>query len=161
LQREYYLREQLKAIQKELGEGSEQEREVEEYRTKIETAGMPEEAKREAVRELDRLRALPAAAAEYSVIKNYLDWLVGLPSTTFTEANRSIKRASEILDEDHYDIKEVKDRILEFLAVRKLYQERQRKDEAGETTEEADTTPDPESGSYRGAILCFVGPPGV
>ena len=175
LQREYYLREQLKAIQRELGEGSEQEREVEEYRAKIESVGLSEEAKREAMRELDRLRALPAAAAEYSVIKNYLDWLVGLPWNTFTQDNLDIKRAREILDEDHYDIKEVKDRILEFLAVRKLYEERvtqarqateaERAAEVAEgpTAEEpaGGDTANPDSPAYRGAILCFVGPPGV
>ncbi|MCW5851123.1 MAG: endopeptidase La [Anaerolineae bacterium] len=175
LQREYYLREQLKAIQRELGEGSEQEREVEEYRAKIESVGLSEEAKREAMRELDRLRALPAAAAEYSVIKNYLDWLVGLPWNTFTQDNLDIKRAREILDEDHYDIKEVKDRILEFLAVRKLYEERvtqaRQETEAEQATDAAEgptaeepgegDTADPDSTAYRGAILCFVGPPGV
>lgn len=160
LQREYYLREQLKAIQKELGEGSEQEREIEEYRSKIETAGLTEEAKREAMRELDRLRALPAAAAEYSVIKNYLDWIVNLPWQVFTEDSLDIKRAREILDEDHYDIKEVKDRILEFLAVRKLYEDRNKP--TTDATDEAEAASEPtESTSYRGAILCFVGPPGV
>ncbi|MFN8497705.1 MAG: endopeptidase La [Anaerolineae bacterium] len=173
LQREYYLREQLKAIQKELGEGSEQEREVEEYRQKIETAGMPEEALREAQRELDRLRALPAAAAEYSVIKNYLDWLVNLPWIKMTADRLDIPRAREILDEDHYDIKEVKERILEFLAVRKLQLDRAKASgeetppieaaaEAGEDDEESGATAGPGAPQQgTGAILCFVGPPGV
>jgi ATP-dependent Lon protease len=146
-QREYILREQLKQIQKELGEGNEQEREVKEYEDKIAKAKMPEEAEKEARRELDRLKAMPAAAAEYSVIKTYLDWLVDLPWSVETPDNLDIPRARQILDEDHYDLKEIKERILEYLAVRKLRHER-----AGDS-EEART--------YRGSILCFVGPPGV
>ena len=146
-QREYILREQLKQIQKELGEGNEQEQEVKEYQDKIAKAKMPEEAEKEARRELDRLKAMPPAAAEYSVIKTYLDWLVDLPWSIETPDNLDIPRARQILEEDHYDLKEIKERILEYLAVRKLRHER-----AGDS-EEAKT--------YRGSILCFVGPPGV
>jgi ATP-dependent Lon protease len=146
-QREYILREQLRQIQKELGEGNEQEREVAEYEKKIADAHMPEEAEKEARRELDRMKAMPPAAAEYSVIKTYLDWLVELPWSITTPDNLDIPRARQILDEDHYDLKEIKERILEYLAVRKLRSER------GGESEEAKT--------YRGSILCFVGPPGV
>ncbi|MCL5256903.1 MAG: endopeptidase La [Chloroflexi bacterium] len=146
-QREYFLREQLKAIQRELGEGDEQATEINEYRQKIEDAHMPEEAEVEAKRELDRLAKMPTQAAEYSVIKTYLDWITSLPWNTSTGQEIDIKRAQEILDEDHYDLEEVKARILEYLAVRKLRQDR------GED-EEADT-------AMREPILCFVGPPGV
>src|SRR5690242_5528475 len=121
-QREYLLREQLKAIQKELGESNEQEAEVEELRAKIEAANMPEEAEKEARRELERL---PAAAAEYGVIKTYLDWLVSMPWSVYTEKEIDIPRTQEILDEDHYDLEKIKERILEYLAVRKLKQQRQ------------------------------------
>lgn len=171
VQREYFLREQLKAIQKELGEGSEQEREYEEYKEKIEASGMSQEARREADRELERLRTLPAAAAEYSVIKNYLDWLVTLPWAEATPDNLDIQRAREILDEDHYDIQKVKDRILEFLAVRKLHEERHRQaaPEAseGNASDGASAASgqregvEPYAAGYHGAILLFVGPPGV
>ncbi len=122
-QREYYLREQLKAIQKELGESSETETEVTELRTKIDESGMPEEAAREARRELDRLGKLPPAAAEYGVIKTYLDWLTTLPWTKSTEGEIDIPKARHVLDEDHYDLERIKDRILEYLAVRKLKRE--------------------------------------
>ncbi|HEX5503911.1 MAG TPA: endopeptidase La [Thermomicrobiales bacterium] len=145
-QREYFLREQLKAIQKELGETSEQEAEANEYRQKIEESGMPEEARKEAERELDRLTKLPPAAAEYGVIKTYLDWLTSLPWNVSTEGEIDIEKTRRILDEDHYDLARAKDRILEYLAVRKLKVER---GEAGEV--EASHEP----------ILCFVGPPGV
>jgi ATP-dependent Lon protease len=145
-QREYFLRQQLKAIQQELGEEDEQAKEVNELREKIETAGMSEEAKKEALRELDRLSSMPAAAAEYSVIKTYLDWLISLPWQATTEDNLDINRAREILDEDHYDLEEIKERILEYLAVRKLRLER----EEGEGLKES-----------KGAILNFVGPPGT
>ena len=145
-QREYYLREQLKAIQRELGETDGQEAEVEELREKIDASGMPEEAEREARRELDRLSKLPPAAAEYGVIKTYLDWLTSLPWNVSTEDTIDVKKAREILDRDHYDMEKPKDRILEYLAVRRLRQERV---EAGEEIE------------GREPILCFVGPPGV
>jgi ATP-dependent Lon protease len=147
-QREYILREQMKQIQKELGEGSEQEAEITAYDKKISEAGMPEEAEKEARRELDRMKTMPPAAAEYHVIKTYLDWLVDLPWSKLTEDNLDIPNARKILDEDHYDLKDIKDRILEYLAVRKLRAERGSED-------------DPESRTYRGSILTLVGPPGV
>ncbi len=148
-QREYILREQLKQIQKELGEGSEQEAEITSYDKKISESGMPEEAEKEARRELDRMKTMPPAAAEYHVIKTYLDWLVDLPWNKLTEDNLDIPNARKILDEDHYDLKDIKDRILEYLAVRKLRAERG----SGENDEESRT--------YRGSILTLVGPPGV
>jgi len=155
MQREYFLREQLKAIQRELGEGDEQAVEIEEFRQKIEKANMPEEAEREARRELDRLARLPTAAAEYGVIRTYLDWMVSLPWDIRTEDNLDIAHARAVLDEDHYGLEDVKERILEYLAVRKLRQER-----AAEIQERRPT----DSLIRRereGAILCFVGPPGV
>ena len=124
VQREYFLREQMKAIQKELGDEDEHAVEVRELREKIESAGMPEEAHKEALRELDRLAKLPPAAAEYSVIRSYLAWLTELPWQVGTTDNLDIARARQVLDEDHYDLKRIKERILEFLAVRKLRQER-------------------------------------
>jgi ATP-dependent Lon protease len=136
-QREYFLRQQLKAIQEELGEGDEQQAEINELRERIEQAGLPEEAQKAAERELSRLEKLPPVAAEYGVIRTYLEWLVDLPWSKETEDNLDIAHAREVLDEDHYDLEEVKDRILEYLAVRKL---------------------NPNS---PGPILCFVGPPGV
>jgi ATP-dependent Lon protease len=136
-QREYFLRQQLKAIQEELGEEDEQQAEINELRERIEQAGLPEEAQKSADRELSRLEKLPPVAAEYGVIRTYLEWLVDLPWSKATEDNLDIRHAREVLDEDHYDLEEVKDRILEYLAVRKL---------------------NPES---PGPILCFVGPPGV
>ena len=136
-QREYYLREQLKAIQQELGEGDEQQAEVNELRERIEQANLPEHARKQADRELGRLERLPPAAAEYGVIRTYLEWLVELPWSVTTEDNLEIAHAREVLDADHYDLERVKDRILEYLAVRKL---------------------NPKS---PGPILCFVGPPGV
>jgi ATP-dependent Lon protease len=149
-QREYYLREQLKAIRKELGEESETEAEVNELRAKIDESGMSEEAAKEARRELDRLTKLPPAAAEYGVIKTYLDWLTSLPWTKSTEGEIDIPKARRILDEDHYDLQKIKERILEYLAVRKLKQEA-----AAEAGEDAQMAPN------REPILCFVGPPGV
>jgi len=157
VQREYFLREQLKAIKKELGEEDEQSLEVEEYRRKIAEAGMPEEVEKEARRELDRLAKMPTAAAEYSVIKTYLDWLTDLPWNVATEDNLDITRARQILDEDHYDLGEIKERILEYLAVRKMRLERQPEREA-----EAEQEPRDYIRKERlGAILCFVGPPGT
>ncbi|MBS1252173.1 MAG: Lon protease 2 [Anaerolineales bacterium] len=150
-QREYFLREQLKAIQRELDEGDGQQTEVEEYRQKIEAAEMPEEAEKEALRELDRFEKMPPQAAEYSVIKTYLDWLADLPWNELTEDNLNMDHARQVLDEDHYDLEEVKERVLEFLAVRKLREER------GFDFEDVPATV--EEGT--GAILCFVGPPGV
>jgi ATP-dependent Lon protease len=154
-QREYFLREQLKAIRKELGEEDEQSLEVEEYRRKIAEAGMPEEVEKEAKRELDRLAKMPTAAAEYSVIKTYLDWLTDLPWNVATEDNLDIARARQILDEDHYDLEEIKERILEYLAVRKMRLERQPE------REEEKEPKDYIRKERLGAILCFVGPPGT
>ena len=153
-QREYYLREQLKAIQRELDEGDEQTLEIDEFRKKIAEAKMPEEAEKEAKRELDRLSKLPIMAAEYGVIRTYLDWLVNLPWSTRSEDNLDIANARAVLDEDHYGLKDIKERILEYLAVRKLRSERAEEFEAEETTDyiRRDRT---------GAIICFVGPPGV
>jgi ATP-dependent Lon protease len=157
VQREYFLREQLKAIKKELGEEDEQSLEVEEYRRKIAEAGMPEEVEKEAKRELDRLAKMPTAAAEYSVIKTYLDWLTDLPWNVATEDNLDIARARQILDEDHYDLEEIKERILEYLAVRKMRLERQPEREAEAEEEPRDYI----RKERQGAILCFVGPPGT
>lgn len=151
-QRDYYLRQQLEAIRKELGEGDEQEAEAEEYRRKIAEANLPPEAEKEALRELKRLERMPPQAAEHSVIKTYLDWLVELPWNNLSEDNLDIAHARQVLDEDHYDLQKVKDRILEFLAVRKLVQERGIEEAEGNEGEVQEAM---------GAILCFVGPPGV
>ncbi len=156
MQREYFLREQLKAIQRELGEGDEQQMEIEELRTKIAEAGMPEEAEKEALRELSRLEKLPPAAAEYGVIRTYLDWLTSLPWSVTTEDTLDIAHARQVLDEDHYDLEKIKERILEYLAVRKLRLER-----AGERGEEELHPQDLIRREREGVILCFVGPPGV
>ncbi|MCD6087589.1 MAG: endopeptidase La [Candidatus Hydrothermae bacterium] len=136
-QREYILREQLKAIQRELGIKDEREAEISELREKIEAAGMPEEVKKVALKELDRFSKIPPGSPEYTVSRTYLEWLVELPWSVETEDNLDLRRAENILKEDHYDLEKVRDRILEFLAVRKL---------------KKDT---------KGPILCFVGPPGV
>ncbi len=135
-QREYYLREQMKAIQKELGEADEQQ-EIEELRKKIEAAGMTEEAKKEAMRELSRLAKMSPAAADYHVTRTYLDWLVVLPWSKVSEFKVDLRKAKEILDADHYDLEKVKERILDYLAVLQLKPQ------------------------LKGPILCFVGPPGV
>ena len=152
-QREYFLREQKKAIQRELGETDEQ-MEVDELRQKVEELDMPEEAENEARRELERLSRVPTASPEYSVVRTYLDWMTSLPWNVQTEDNLDITHAREVLDQDHYDLEDIKERILEFLAVRKLRLER--KDELEEL----------ETGDYirqerEGVILCFVGPPGT
>jgi len=136
-QREYFLREQMKAIQRELGEEDETQAEVNELREQIEAAQLPDDVRRAAERELSRLERLPPAAAEYGVIRTYLEWIVSLPWSKWTEDNLDMAHARRVLNRDHYDIEKVKDRILEHLAVRKL-------------------KPD-----ARGSILCFVGPPGV
>jgi len=136
-QRDYYLREQLKAIQKELGEQDESQKDIEELRQKIEAAGMPEETKKEAMKELNRLSRMSPMAADYSLTRNYIEWLAALPWSKSSGGEVDIAKAKEILDEDHYDLKKVKDRILDYLAVRRL-------------------KPD-----MKGPILCFVGPPGV
>lgn len=154
VQREYFLREQLKAIQRELGEGDEQTVEAEEFRQKIQVAEMPEEAEKMARRELDRLSRLPSAAAEYGVIRTYLDWLVSLPWSISTQDDLDISRARKVLDKDHYGLKDVKERILEFLAVRKLKEERKAELEAEQNVDAIRRV-------REGVILCFVGPPGV
>jgi len=136
-QREYFLREQMKAIQKELGEGDDQTKDVEELAEKIEAAGMPEAVKKEALRELDRLSKMPAAAAEYTVSRTYVDWLVALPWSKRTDEVIDLPKTKSVLDADHSGLEKAKDRILEYLAVRKLNPE------------------------VKGPILCFVGPPGV
>ncbi len=153
VQREYFLREQMKAIQRELGEKDEQSEEAEDFRKKIEDAKMPEEALKQAKRELDRLSRLPTAAAEYGVIRTYLDWLVTLPWSKSTLDNLEIAHAREILNKDHYGLEDVKDRILEFLAIRKLRLDR--KDDVKEESKDAIRK------EREGVILCFVGPPGV
>ncbi|MHB8819080.1 MAG: endopeptidase La, partial [Bellilinea sp.] len=153
VQREYFLREQLKAIQRELGEVDEQAADVEEFRKKIESVAMPEEASKIANRELERLSHLPTAAAEYGVIRTYLDWLVSIPWSTTTQDDLTISHAREVLDKDHYGLQDIKERILEYLAIRKLRQERR---------EEFTTASDDKIRREReGVILCFVGPPGV
>ncbi|MEZ4530991.1 MAG: endopeptidase La [Thermomicrobiales bacterium] len=159
-QREYYLREQLKAIRRELGEESETEAEITELRQKVEEAGMPEEAEREARRELDRLSKLPPAAAEYGVIKTYLDWLTALPWNKSTEGEIDIQKTREILDEDHYDLEKVKERILEYLAVRKLKQDQLAALRA-EHADDEEPLDDAHLTLNREPIICFVGPPGV
>jgi ATP-dependent Lon protease len=136
-QRDYYLREQLKAIQKELGEMDEGQKDIEELRAKIEAAGMPEETKKEALKELNRLSRMSPMAADYSLTRNYIEWLAVLPWAKSSGGEVDILKAKQILDEDHYDLKKVKDRILDYLSVRRL-------------------KPD-----MKGPILCFVGPPGV
>ncbi len=136
-QRDYYLREQMKAIQKELGEADEGQREIEELRQKIEAAGMPEDVKKEANKELTRLSRMSPMAADYSLTRNYIEWLAVLPWSKSSGSKIDINKAREILDEDHYELKKVKDRILDYLSVLEL-------------------KPD-----MKGPILCFVGPPGV
>jgi ATP-dependent Lon protease len=136
-QRDYFLREQMKAIQKELGEGDDQTKDIEELTEKIEAAGMPDPVKKEALRELDRLAKMPVAAAEYTVSRTYLDWLVALPWSKRTDEVIDLTLAKGVLDADHSGLEKAKDRILEYLAVRKLNPE------------------------VKGPILCFVGPPGV
>ena len=153
VQREYFLREQMKAIQKELGEKDEQAAETEEFRKKIAEAKMPEEAEKQAKRELERLARLPSAAAEYGVIRTYLDWMVALPWSKSTQDSLDIKRARKILDQDHYGLQDVKERILEFLAIRKLRLER--KDDKKKASDDLIRK------EREGVILCFVGPPGV
>lgn len=136
-QREFFLRQQLKAIQDELGESDPDAAEAQELREQVEQAELPEVARKAADRELERLERLPAAAAEYGVIRSYLEWIISLPWNKSSEDNLDLKHAREVLDDDHYDIDKVKDRLIEFLAVRKM------------------------NPNARGTILCLVGPPGV
>jgi ATP-dependent Lon protease len=151
-QREYFLRQQMKAIQKELGEMDDSSSAAAEYTEKLAKANLPEEAKKEAERELKRLSGMSAQSPEYSMIKTYLDWMVELPWSVASEDQLDIAHARRVLDEDHYDLQEVKDRIIEFLAVRKLFKER------GILRDPAENA---KTGKAMGAILCFVGPPGV
>jgi ATP-dependent Lon protease len=136
-QREFFLRQQMKAIQEELGEGDPEQAEIRELRERIDAADLPEETRKAVDRELARLERLPAAAAEYGVIRTYIDWILSLPWSQTTEDNLDLPHAREVLDEDHFDLEKVKDRIIEYLAVAKL------------------------RGDVSGSILCFVGPPGV
>ena len=152
---EYFLREQMKAIQKELGEEDEHSADVNELETRISGAGMPEEAEKEARRELLRMKRMPIQAAEYSVIKTYLDLMVSLPWQRRSEDNLEINHARSVLDEDHYGLEEIKERILEFLAVRKLRSDRKAQGEQN------DDLRDKIRREREGTVLCFVGPPGV
>ena len=136
-QKEFYLRQQMRAIQKELGENDSRSNEIEDLRKKIDDAKMPEEARKAADNELERLRMIPPESAEHSMVRTYLEWLVNLPWSVSTEDNLDIHHARQVLDEDHYGLEKIKDRILEYLAVRKL------------------------KNDSKGPILCFVGPPGV
>ncbi len=136
-QREYFLREQVRAIHKELGDIDERAQEVSEYGKKIKKAKMSNEAEKEAYKQLKRLEQMHPDAAEASIVRTYLDWLVELPWSTSTKEVLDVKKAQAVLDEDHYDLEKVKDRILEYLSVRKLNKD------------------------MKGPILCFVGPPGV
>lgn len=142
-QREYVLRQQLEAIKRELGETDDHAAEIAELRRRLEEANLPAEARQEAERELSRLERMPPGAAEYTVARTYLDWILDLPWHNSTVDNLDMARARQVLDEDHYDLERIKERIVEYLAVRKLRQE----EGAG--------------GEARGPILCFVGPPGV
>ena len=142
-QREYVLRQQLEAIKRELGETDEHAAEIAELRRRLEAANLPEEARKEAEREISRLERMPPGAAEYVVSRTYLDWLLDLPWNVSTEDNLDLAQARQVLDEDHYDLERIKERIIEYLAVRKLRLEQNA------------------AGSARGPILCFVGPPGV
>ena len=136
-QKEYYLREQIRAIQKELGERDERSAEVDEYREKIDEAKLPEEVEKKALKELERLEKMPPAAAEGVVIRTYLDWLLELPWSVQTQDQLDLQLVEKILDEDHYGLEKVKERILEYLAVRSL------------------------AHKIKGPILCLIGPPGV
>jgi ATP-dependent Lon protease len=147
-QREYFLRQQLRAIQEELGEGDEMQAEANELREQLDALDLPDEVRKQVDRELARLERLPPAAAEHGVIRGYLEWIASLPWTTRTDDNLNLRHARRVLDEDHYDIEQVKDRILEFLAVRRLVAARGAGGEDG-------------ASAARSSILCLVGPPGV
>ncbi|MFB3819427.1 MAG: endopeptidase La [Candidatus Methylomirabilales bacterium] len=160
-QREYYLREQLRSIQKELGEGEEAD-ETGELRKRIEAANLPEEARREAERELNRLASIPAASPEHGIIRTYLEWMADLPWNARSGGAIDVGRTRRVLDEDHYDLEKVKDRILEYLAVKKLRQDRE-PPAAGPEGGNGQPAAPPVTGDSpaREPILCFVGPPGV
>lgn len=158
-QREYFLRQQLRAIRKELGEEEEGEAIADDYREKIDAAGLPEEARKEALRELKRLRSMPPQMAEHGVIRNYLDWMVELPWTKRSEDRLDIENARRILDEDHYDLQNVKDRILEYLAVRKLLNDRAPKSEdAALVAPNASTEAAPGTSTELPTDMPFAGP---
>jgi ATP-dependent Lon protease len=176
VQREYLLREQLKAIQRELGEESEEQATVNELRRKIDEAKLPEEALKEANRELSRLEKLPTVSPEYSIIRTYIELLASLPWSKSTGEQIDVPHARQVLDQDHYDLEKIKDRILEYLAVRRLKEERvaeRQKREAEAAAEEAGTDAEGRAPTQplqsdevmrqinREPILCFVGPPGV
>ena len=181
VQREYFLREQIKAIQRELGENDEQQIEINDFREKIAKSGMNDEAHKEAERELERLAKLPTQAAEYGVIRTYLDWMVSLPWHKGTSDDLDIAQARHVLDQDHYALQDIKERILEFLAVRKRRAELQAEFQTQEADLQGDETisatvpsaaplappsAPAKAGDYvrpdrEGVILCFVGPPGV
>lgn len=149
VQREYFLREQIKAIRKELGDADDEQSEIADLRAKLEAANLPDEVRKEAERELSRMDKLSPASPEHSVIRTYLDWIITLPWNISVGQEIDVARARQILDEDHYDLEKVKERILEYLAVLKLRDERMKDVEDGEDAE------------HREPILCFVGPPGV
>jgi ATP-dependent Lon protease len=164
-QRDYLLREQMKAIRKELGESEETQARHQELREKIENLGLPDEARKEALRELGRLERLNEASAEYGVIQTYLDWMTSLPWNVETTDTLDVPHARKVLEEDHYDLEKVKARLLEFLAVRKLKAERTARQQAADCPNESETPVEAVQDKIRsdreGAILCLVGPPGV
>ena len=160
-QREFYLRQQLEAIRRELGEGDEHQDRVEEIGNRITAAGMPEEAEKEARRELNRLNKLPPGAPEYGSIETYLDWMTEMPWSIATEDNLDIERAREILDRDHCGLEKIKEIILQYLAVRKLTTERRSSDPEPAGPERGPNPESADGAAKGGAILCFVGPPGV
>ena len=159
-QRDFYLRQQLEAIRKELGEGDSDAAALADLRTKLAQAQLPTEAQAEATREMNRLSSIPSASPEHSMVRTYLEWLSELPWSTTTQDNLDVQHAKTVLDEDHFDLTRVKDRILEYLAVMKLRAER----DAESTAAHAETPSEPAEApvaTVRGPILCLVGPPGV
>ena len=164
-QREFYLRQQLDAIRKELGEADPNETALTDLRTRLQQADLPEEARREADRELERLTSIPTVSPEHAMVRTYLEWLADLPWNITTEDDLDLRNTKRVLDEDHHDLERVKDRILEYLAVMKLRAERQQSSVArppgGDDQAEASTVRPGRSATVRGPILCLVGPPGV
>lgn len=166
-QRDYFLREQIKTIQRELGEETSEQEEIRALRSRLKEARLPDEARKEAERELERLERLPPAAAEYGLIRSYLDWIFALPWGITTGERIDVARARAVLDADHYDLEKIKERILEYLAVRKLREERRTTAPlagSAENTEAANGGPPPHRADEEGLrepILCLIGPPGV
>ncbi len=161
-QREYYLRQQLQAIRKELGETDQSEAAVADLRERLEKASLPSEARKEADRELERIQSIPTASPEYSMVRTYLEWLADLPWCVATEDHLDLNQAQRVLDEDHYDLERVKNRIIEYLAVMKLRTEKAARADQPEPpahTPEGDETR--QVATLRGPVLCLVGPPGV